>query len=107
MLSLSVSLRVRSDRLDEFLSAISDSQSHSLQDEAACLRFDVARDLEDPCLFHLYEVYESKAAVEAHRTSSHFLRWSSVAVRVLEENGRVSRLGEILPVPAARERASR
>jgi autoinducer 2-degrading protein len=40
-----------------------------------CLKFEVHQDQNDPTLFFLIEIYRDEAALEAHRTSPHFLAY--------------------------------
>jgi len=40
-----------------------------------CLTFEVHQDRNDPTLFFLLEIYSDDAALEAHRTSPHFLAY--------------------------------
>jgi quinol monooxygenase YgiN len=50
----------------------------SLDEEPGrCLRFDVHQDVQDPTLFLLIEEYADEAALEAHRTSPHFLQYKA------------------------------
>jgi autoinducer 2-degrading protein len=45
---------------------------NSLQNEVACLRFDVARSTENPQQFFLYEIYQNAAAFSEHLETTHF-----------------------------------
>jgi quinol monooxygenase YgiN len=40
--------------------------------EPACLMYQVHRVPDDPALFFLYEQYEDRAGLDAHRASDHF-----------------------------------
>jgi autoinducer 2-degrading protein len=42
--------------------------------EAGCLMYQVHKHKTDPRRFFIYEQYKDDAAMEAHRTSSHFLQ---------------------------------
>lgn len=75
MLTLFVELPVKSDRIDDFLRAMEENARSSVRDEPGCLRFDVSRDREDPSKVYLYEVYVDAAALDAHRTMPHYLKW--------------------------------
>jgi quinol monooxygenase YgiN len=59
MYTLSVTLDVHPDKVDEFVDAISVNAA-ALRDESGCLVFDVHRDVENPTRFYLYEVYTTK-----------------------------------------------
>jgi quinol monooxygenase YgiN len=69
---------------------------HQLRDavrsnEAGCLRFDVARSSDDPCVFFLWEEYADRAALETHRGTEHFTRLALNGVRKLAK----ARVGHI------------
>jgi autoinducer 2-degrading protein len=55
-----------------FLQAITSNAKTSLADEAGCMQFDVCTSGNDPSQIFLYEVYDSKAAFDAHLASAHF-----------------------------------
>lgn len=60
----------RADALEDALIA---QAENSLRGEAACLRFDVAKDPAKPARFFLYEIYENEAAFDTHLKTPHFL----------------------------------
>ena len=64
--ALLVSIRIRPDRLTEFINIIEADALGSRQ-EPGCLRFDVLRDPHDDHRFHLYEMYRDEAAASLHR----------------------------------------
>lgn len=85
MLVVVVSMRVKPDRIDEFMEAIEAQAVNSLTLEPGCLRFDVLRQKDDPLAFTLYEIYRDEPAFfEDHRTTPHFAAWAAVAAEVLE-----------------------
>ena len=55
-----------------FLQAITSNAKKSLADEPGCRQFDVCKSGSDPSQIFLYEVYDSKAAFDAHLASAHF-----------------------------------
>lgn len=57
--------------------------------EPGCRLYQPTRDLEDPRVFLLFEVYDDEAAYRAHGESEHFRRWGH---------------GQALPVLESRER---
>jgi quinol monooxygenase YgiN len=69
-------LRARPEACEAFKARLMQHARNSLmQEPGACLRFDVHQDAGDPTLFFLVEVYRDAAALEAHRTSAHFLQY--------------------------------
>jgi quinol monooxygenase YgiN len=61
-------------RMDEFLVHMHENARASVADEPGCLRFDVLRPQgpEHGNRIFLYEIYEDRAAFEAHLASRHF-----------------------------------
>ena len=86
MIALFVSLNVKPDQRDRFLSVAEDDSTCSVRDEhGGCLRFDVYQDHQDQNRFFVHEVYRDQAALDAHRTMPHFARWSEASKEVLAE----------------------
>ena len=69
--------RVRPQVRTAFLDAALDDARHSLTDEAGCRRFDVVcpEGVEDTVLF--YEVYDDRAAFDAHLQTPHLKRFQA------------------------------
>eukprot|EP01031_Cornospumella_fuschlensis_P016542 gene16542-20219_t len=61
--------------LDQFLALAREDASHSLRDEPGCRRFDVTvlQGVENRVLF--YEIYDDRAAFEAHLSTPHLARF--------------------------------
>ena len=74
-ISLFVTVRVKEDRLDEFLPVIEHDAVESRK-EPGCMRFDVLRDDDDKLKFYFYEMYRDSESVEHHKNQPHYLRWS-------------------------------
>ena len=51
--------------------------------EPGCLRFDVARSIQNPSVFALYEEYSDEAALETHLASEAFNRLGINGIRKL------------------------
>lgn len=63
--------RVKPGCMDAFLALARDDARHSVQDEPGCRRFDVTlpQDAEGAVLF--YEIYDDRAAFDAHLLTPH------------------------------------
>ncbi len=83
MFSLMVEVRVRPERREEFLAAISANAEASVRDEPGCLRFDVCSVAADPDRFVFYELYADADAFAAHRAAAHFQAWRQAADRTV------------------------
>jgi autoinducer 2-degrading protein len=73
---LSVSIHVKPEHVEAFIPAMLENARGS-RTEPGNLRYDLLRDADDPNHFLLYEVYRDVEALEAHRTTPHFLKWAA------------------------------
>jgi (4S)-4-hydroxy-5-phosphonooxypentane-2,3-dione isomerase len=96
MFALVVSLQVKPDKRDQFLSAAQDDSTCSVRDEPGCLRFDVLQDNADPNHYFFYEVYVDEDAVKAHTSMPHFVRWRAASEECVESTN-VSRATTLSP----------
>ena len=64
-----VEVVIEEDRVPAFKEALKIDVEGSRK-EAGCLRFDLLQDSEDANRFVFYEVYESQAAADFHKTTS-------------------------------------
>lgn len=85
MIALFVTLDVRPALRERLLAAITAQAAASLEREPSCVQFDVCVDTADPNRILLYEVYENKAAFDAHRTTPHFAVWQAAADECVEQ----------------------
>ena len=67
--------QVKPGRMEDFLEAAAADARHSLEDEPGCLQFDVVRSESETDRVVFYEVYESRAAFDAHLETSHLARF--------------------------------
>ena len=74
MLVYVVEVYVKEDRIEEFKKATVVNHSNTIR-EPGNYRFDVLQSKEDSGRFTLYEVYESEAAVKAHKETEHYQEW--------------------------------
>ena len=67
--------RVKPGCMDAFLALAQDDARHSVQDEPGCRRFDVTllEGVEGGVLF--YEIYDDRAAFDAHLRTPHLTRF--------------------------------
>ena len=93
-----VTVNVRADCEDAFLTATRDNHKNSVK-EPGCKRFDVIRDAAIPTRFYLYEVYESIEANVAHKETEHYRRWAATVESMMElERQSLKGIG-LLPSP--------
>jgi quinol monooxygenase YgiN len=68
-------LTVPAELLDEFVAHSLDDGRDSVANEPGCRQFDVHVPADGSPSVVLYEVYDDRAAFEAHLTTPHFARW--------------------------------
>jgi (4S)-4-hydroxy-5-phosphonooxypentane-2,3-dione isomerase len=81
---LHVHLKVKPQRIDDFIAATIENAKASLQ-EPGCVRFDVIQEAKDPARFVLVEIYRDQAGHAAHRESPHYNAWAERALDMLAE----------------------
>jgi quinol monooxygenase YgiN len=72
MYVITVQFVVVSEKVKSFRAAMVENARASREREPGCQQFDVCVDTSDPTLICLYEVYEDRAAFDAHVASAHF-----------------------------------
>jgi autoinducer 2-degrading protein len=53
--------------------------------EPGNIRFDIIQQSDDHCRFMFYEVFESKEAIIAHKSTGHYLKWRDTVKDYLAE----------------------
>ena len=81
---LHVHLKVKPERIDEFIAASVENAQNSVR-EAGCVRFDIVQDTADPSHFEFIEVYRDQAAHASHRDSEHYKTWAGLAEEMMAE----------------------
>lgn len=67
--------QVKPGCMEAFLAAAVDDARHSVADEPGCQQFDVVRPEGSEDIVVFYEVYDSRAAFEAHLATPHLERF--------------------------------
>jgi quinol monooxygenase YgiN len=67
-----VDFKVKPGQMAEFRQLIDDNARASVRDEPGCSRFDVCADRKDAERILLYEIYDDRAAFDAHLKTRHF-----------------------------------
>lgn len=79
-----VHVRVKPERLEDFIRACQDNHQQSVK-EAGNRRFDVLQDSTDPTRFLLYEAYATAVDAAAHKSTEHYLRWRDTVADMMAE----------------------
>ncbi|MBS7586614.1 putative quinol monooxygenase [Ancylobacter defluvii] len=85
--------RVKPGAMEAFLAAAGDDARHSVADEPGCRQFDVVRPLGEADSVLFYEVYDSRAAFDAHLQTPHLARFRTAFPSLIVEE-RPVRFGE-------------
>lgn len=97
MLVVHVQVRVRPDRVEDFLAATLVNARASL-DEPGVLRFDVIQDQADPAHVVLVEVYRDEAAAAAHKDTAHYQTWRDAVAELMAQPRSSTKFGAVFPV---------
>ena len=97
MYAIFVSVKIKPDKVDQFLKVIEDDSICSVRDEPGCVRFDVLQDTSDPLHYYFYEVYADEAGFEAHTKTPHLARWREAAQECVEEQKPTIRTNTVFP----------
>ena len=95
MHTLFVSLQVRPENRDHFLTAIAENADTSVRDEPGCLRFDVMEDAHRANRFYFYEIYTDPAAFQAHKAAPHFARWRQAAEQCVVPGSQINTFSDM------------
>jgi (4S)-4-hydroxy-5-phosphonooxypentane-2,3-dione isomerase len=99
MIVTCVYVQVKPEEIDRFIIATAANHFESVK-EPGNLRFDLIQQADDPARFMIYEAYESEAAADDHKLTSHYLKWRDevkdsmaeprhgVRYRIIEPNDR-------------------
>jgi quinol monooxygenase YgiN len=67
-----VDFKIKPGETRNFRRLIDENARASVRDEPGCRRFDVLANGKDPDRILLYEIYDDRAAFDAHRRTPHF-----------------------------------
>ena len=74
---ITVEFRLKPGTRDAFRPLMDENAVTSARDEPGCRRFDVLEPAGQPDVIFLYEIYDDRAAFEAHVRSPHFLKFQA------------------------------
>ena len=111
MYILMVRLKVKKEKINEFIKESIKDAVGSVDIEPGCRRFDIIQDQTDPTLFAFCEVYDDEEAFKAHGTYDHFKIWFETTKPFYDSELEVSFCKPVYPVDnvlwdAKREEAS-
>jgi (4S)-4-hydroxy-5-phosphonooxypentane-2,3-dione isomerase len=78
-----VEFRLVPGSLEKLLHLIDDNANASVRDEPGCQRFDVLTPTGEKDRVVLYEIYDDRAAFEAHLRTPHFARFNEASAALI------------------------
>ena len=84
MYVIAVDFEIDPSRLEEFLPLMKANAAASVRDEAGCHLFEVCQDPDAPHHIFLYELYDDRAAFDAHLASAHFKDFDAATSDMLQ-----------------------
>lgn len=72
MYVVAVEFELHENRVSEFITLIRENARTSKRAELGCRQFDICIDRTDPTFIFLYELYDDRAAFDAHLATDHF-----------------------------------
>lgn len=70
MYAVTVTFEIKPDQVEAFMPLMVENARASLEQEPGCHQFDICR---DGAVVFLYELYDDRAAFDAHLQTAHFL----------------------------------
>lgn len=83
MYVITVELEIDATKLDAFLPLMAQNAAASVHDEPGCRQFDVCQDQDKPNQMFLYEVYDDRAAFDAHLATPHFIAFDEATASMI------------------------
>lgn len=85
MYVVTVQFRLDPKRVPEFMPLVVANATDSREREPGCRQFDVCSDSGEPSVVFLYEVYDDRAAFDAHLGTPHFRSFDAAAREMIAE----------------------
>jgi quinol monooxygenase YgiN len=105
MLIVHVHIRVKPDRVDDFIHASAENAASSLR-ERGVERFDVIQQSDDPTRFVLVEIYRDPDAPARHKETAHYAAWRDAVAEMMAEPRAGVKFHNVFPSDANWNRGS-
>ena len=80
-----VEFRIKPGEMAAFRKLMDENARASVRDEPGCRRFDVLLNRKDAERILLYEIYDDRAAFDAHLTTPHFATFNAASAPLVAE----------------------
>jgi quinol monooxygenase YgiN len=77
MFAICVTFTIKPGKMSEFLPLVRKQAQNSLTLEATCRQFDICTGGDDENELFLYELYDDRAAIDAHLATRHFAEFNA------------------------------
>ena len=78
-----VDFKIKAEHLAQFMPLMLENARASRETEPGCRRFDVCVDPKEKTIVFLYELYDDRAAFDAHLATAHFKRFDPAVAPML------------------------
>ena len=85
MYVVTVEFTIDPQKFDQFLPLMLENARRSREDEPGCRQFDVSVDDMRPGVVYLYELYDDRAAFDAHLASPHFVSFAAATAKMITD----------------------
>lgn len=82
---IAVDFKIKPGCMAQFRKLIDDNARASVRDEPGCSRFDVCADRKDADRVLLYEIYDDRAAFDAHLKTRHFALFNEASAPLVAD----------------------
>jgi quinol monooxygenase YgiN len=82
---IAVDFKIKPGQMAAFRKLIDDNARASVRDEPGCSRFDVCANRKDADRILLYEIYDDRAAFDAHLKTKHFAVFNEVSAPLVAD----------------------
>ena len=78
-----VDIDVVPGEIDHYLAALKENAAAAVKEEPGCHTFDITVSQADPNHVFIFEVYDSAAALQAHRATDHFKKYAATTANMV------------------------
>jgi quinol monooxygenase YgiN len=82
---IAVDFKIKPGQMADFRKLIDDNARASVRDEPGCRRFDVCANRKDADRVLLYEIYDDRAAFDAHLKTKHFAVFNEASAALVAD----------------------
>ena len=96
MYIVQVHVRVKENRIQDFIDAIKENAKNSIL-ESGIVRFDIIQQIDEPTQFILYEIYRTDQDSAKHKDTEHYRIWRGKVESMMAEPRQSVKYRNIFP----------